>query len=161
MTDPTQHILSIEDAIVYRNKMASLGKKVVLTNGCFDILHFGHLNYLHESALLGDILLVGVNSDWSVTELKGPERPINVELHRAYALSSLKAVTRTFIFKGPRFEKEIGLIKPDIYTKAGDYTVETLPSSERKALQEAGSEIKILPFQEGLSTTQTIERMRR
>jgi rfaE bifunctional protein nucleotidyltransferase chain/domain len=161
MTDPTQHIISIEDAISYRNEMASRGKKVVLTNGCFDLLHFGHLHYLHESGLLGDVLIVGVNSDWSVTELKGPERPINTELHRAYALASLKAVSRTFIFKGPRFNQEIELIKPDVYTKAGDYSIETLPENERQALERAGANIQILPFQTGLSTTRTIEQMRR
>lgn len=161
MTDPLQHILSLESIIAYRQEMAEQGKRVVLTNGCFDLLHFGHLNYLKESAMLGDILIVGVNSDWSVSELKGPDRPINIELHRAYALASLKAVDRTFVFKGPRFEKEIQQIKPDLYTKAGDYSIETLPESERNALESVGVDIRILPFHDGHSTTRTIDAMRK
>jgi len=102
-----------------------------------------------------------VNSDWSVKELKGPDRPINIELHRAYALSSLKSVTRTFVFEGPRFDEEISVIQPDFYTKAGDYSIENLPSCEREALEGAGVEIRILPFHQGHSTTRTIEQMNR
>ena len=159
MTDPIQNILSLEAAIAYRQEMAAQGKRVVLTNGCFDLLHFGHLNYLRESAMLGDTLIVGVNSDWSVKELKGPTRPINIEQHRAYALVSLKAVCRTFIFRGPRFHNEIAQLKPDLYTKAGDYTIDTLPVSERDALKAAGTDIRFLTFVEGHSTTQTIEQI--
>ena len=161
MTDPIQNILSLQAAIAYRQEMAAQGKRVVLTNGCFDLLHFGHLNYLHESAMLGDALIVGVNSDWSVKELKGPNRPINIEQHRAYALASLKAVCRTFIFQGPRFHNEIAKIKPDLYTKAGDYTIDSLPASEREALKAVGTDVRILPFLEGHSTTQTIEHINR
>jgi rfaE bifunctional protein nucleotidyltransferase chain/domain len=160
MTDPISNVLDLEATLAFREEMRAQGKRVVLTNGCFDLLHYGHLNYLRESALLGDILIVGVNSDWSVKELKGPDRPINIALHRAYALASLRCVDRTFIFEGPRFNDEIRQIKPDFYTKAGDYSVETLPASEREALDAAKAEIRILPFREGHSTTSTIERMR-
>jgi rfaE bifunctional protein nucleotidyltransferase chain/domain len=159
MTDPIQNVLSLEATIAYRQDMAAQGKRVVLTNGCFDLLHFGHFNYLRESAMLGDALIVGVNSDWSVKELKGPTRPINIEQHRAYALASLKAVCRTFIFQGPRFHNEIAQIKPDLYTKAGDYTIDTLPVSERDALKAAGTDVHFLQFLEGHSTTQTIEQI--
>ncbi len=161
MNDPNKDIISLEAAIVYRQEMAAQGKRVVLTNGCFDLLHFGHLNYLLESAMLGDALIVGVNSDWSVKELKGPTRPINIEHHRAYALASLKFVCRTFIFRGPCFHNEITQIKPDLYTKAGDYTIDTLPVSERDALKATGTDVRFLPYLEGHSTTQTIEHVNR
>lgn len=160
MSDPILNILDIGAILAFREEMRTQGKRVVMTNGCFDLLHYGHLNYLRESALLGDILIVGVNSDWSVKELKGPNRPINTEQHRAYALASLRCVDRTFIFEGPRFNGEILKIRPDCYTKAGDYSVETLPLSEREALDAAKADIRILPFREGHSTTSTIARMR-
>jgi len=161
MNDPNKDIISLEAVICFREEIARLGKTVVLTNGCFDLLHYGHLHYLRASALLGNALIVGVNSDWSVKELKGPTRPINIEKHRAYALASLKAVCRTFIFRGPHFHNEIAQIKPDFYTKAGDYTIDTLPASERDALKAAGTDVQFLPFVEGHSTTQTIEDINR
>jgi bifunctional ADP-heptose synthase (sugar kinase/adenylyltransferase) len=103
---------------------------------------------------------VAVNSDASVRQLKGPDRPLNSEDDRAYALASLRCVTATFVFPGPRLDAEIRRLKPDLYTKAGDYTLDTLDAGEREALLAAGTEIRFLTFIAGRSTTKLVERMR-
>lgn len=138
--------------------MHGQGKRVVLTNGVFDLLHRGHLEYLAASAAMGDALLVAVNSDASVRILKGAGRPLNREADRAYAVASLRVVDAAFIFEGPRLAGEIRRLKPDVYTKAGDYTLETLDATERAALEDVGAEIRFMPFLEGRSTTDLIER---
>ena len=136
-----------------RAAAAAAGQRVVLTNGCFDLLHRGHLTYLQQSAALGDVLIVAVNSDASVRQLKGEGRPLNNEQDRAFALANLRSVDATFIFAGPRLADEIAALKPDIYTKAGDYSIDTLEPSERAALLAAGVDIRFLPFVAGHSTT--------
>ncbi|MFU8893840.1 MAG: adenylyltransferase/cytidyltransferase family protein [Luteolibacter sp.] len=156
--DPAIHVFAFADLLAYRDEAAADGKRVVLTNGCFDLLHRGHAAYLAQSAALGDLLIVAVNSDASVRELKGPQRPLNKEEDRAYVLASLRCVDAVFIFPGPRLDEEIRRLKPDIYTKAGDYTPDTLDSSERAALEAVGTDIHILPFVEGRSTTSLIDR---
>ena len=145
--------LSLEACAALRERARAEGKAVVLTNGCFDLLHRGHLDYLERSAGLGAIFIVAVNSDESVRALKGPGRPRNCADDRAHALACLRFVDATFIFQGPRLAEEIRRLCPDIYTKAGDYTPETLDPSEREALQEVGAEIKIQPLVPGYSTT--------
>jgi rfaE bifunctional protein nucleotidyltransferase chain/domain len=157
-SDPAARILEPDSLVAWRDAAASAGKRVVLTNGCFDLLHRGHAEYLRRSAGLGDLLVVAVNSDASVRELKGPPRPLNSEDDRAYLLASLRCVDAVFIFRGPRLDGEIRLLRPDIYTKAGDYTPETLDPGERAALDETGADIRILPFVEGRSTTTLIQR---
>lgn len=156
--DPATRVFDFDDLVAYRDEAAKAGRRVVLTNGCFDLLHRGHAEYLRQSAALGDILIVAVNSDVSVRELKGPLRPLNSEGDRAYLLASLRCVDAVFIFPGPRLDAEIRRLRPDIYTKAGDYTPETLDPGERAALEETGTEIRILPFLEGRSTTSLIAR---
>lgn len=138
---------------------AAVGKRLVLTNGCFDILHRGHLEYLKQSAALGDLLIVAVNSDASVRQLKGEGRPIHCEQDRAFALSCLRFVDFTFIFEGPRLAEEIRELRPNVYTKAGDYTLETLDRSEYRALVECETDIRFLPFVEGHSTTSIVSRL--
>jgi rfaE bifunctional protein nucleotidyltransferase chain/domain len=157
--DPSTRILSLVECIALRDAARQHGKRVVLTNGCFDLLHRGHLEYLRQSAMLGDILIVAINSDESVSALKGPSRPLNRAEDRAYALGSLRFVDATLIFPGPRLANEILALRPDIYTKAGDYTTGTLDRSEFAALQEVGAEIVISPFVHGHSTTSLVERM--
>ncbi len=157
--DPSSRVFSFEELLAFRAAAAAAGKRVVLTNGCFDLLHRGHLTYLHESAALGDLLIVAVNSDASVRELKGDGRPINSEQDRAFALASLRCVDAAFIFSGPRLVAEITALQPDIYTKAGDYTFETIDASERAALVAAGVEIRFLPFVAGHSTTAQLQRL--
>jgi rfaE bifunctional protein nucleotidyltransferase chain/domain len=156
--DPSKLIYSLEELLIWRDALAREGKSVVLTNGCFDLLHRGHISYLHESAALGDRLIVAINSDQSVRELKGQGRPLNSEWDRAYAMASLRCVDAVFIFQGPRLDMEILTLKPDLYTKAGDYTIDTLDSSERTALESARTQIHIMPFVKGHSTTNLVER---
>lgn len=157
--DPTQFIYSFKELLAWRDKVAKEGKRIVLTNGCFDLLHRGHLSYLHHSAQLGDSLVVAINGDASVRELKGPSRPIHSEQDRAYAIASLRCVDAVFIFEGPRLDREITDLKPDIYTKAGDYKLETLDPSERAALETVHAKICFLPFVHGHSTTNIIKQI--
>ncbi len=160
IASPEPRVLSLEEALATRKRSAERGARVVLTNGCFDILHRGHLDYLAASAALGDVLIVAVNSDASVRWLKGADRPVHGESDRAHALACLRFVDAAFVFPGPRLVDEILLLKPDIYTKAGDYDLDSLDPGERAALQQVGADIRILPFLPGHSTTSVIERMR-
>ena len=155
---PAPQVLDLAAALAWREAARAQGRRVVLTNGVFDLLHRGHIEYLHRSAALGDLLLVAVNSDASVRALKGPSRPLNTEADRAYALASLRCVAASFVFAGPRLAAEIRALRPDIYTKAGDYTVETLDASEREALLAVGADIRIMPFVAGHSTTALIAK---
>lgn len=133
---------------------------MVMTNGCFDLLHPGHLSFLREAAALGDELWIGLNGDASVRALKGPKRPILNETERAFALSSLACVAEVFVFPEPRLTGEIRMLQPDLYVKAGDYALEKLDAGERAALEEVGSEIRFLPFLEGFSTTDMIRKIK-
>lgn len=139
-------------------KYAVAGKKLVLTNGCFDLLHTGHVRYLQQARACGDALLVAVNSDASVRELKGPERPLNSELDRAEVLAALRCIDHVTIFSGKRVTEVISTLRPAIYAKGGDYTPETLDPGERAALEEVGAEIKLLQLVPGRSTTSLLER---
>ena len=139
----------------YRQK----GKRLVLTNGCFDLLHTGHVSYLQQARDLGDALLVAVNSDRSVQELKGPMRPLNSEKDRAEVLAALRCVDHVAIFDELRVTEVIRKLKPAIYAKGGDYTIETLDATEREALNACGAEVKILPLVPGRSTTRLIDQM--
>ena len=159
--DPRNNVLFFDDVVALRERARGEGRRFVLTNGCFDLLHRGHLSYLHASAATGDLLVVAVNSDESVRQLKGPGRPWIHECDRAYAVASLRFVDAAFIFPGPRLTNEIALLRPDVYTKAGDYTLATLDPAERAALEQAGTRIEILPFVEGHSTTRLISGIRR
>ena len=148
-----------ENLAVLGAKLRAEGRRVVLTNGCFDILHVGHLRYLEAARALGDCLLVAVNSDQSVRALKGPTRPINSEQDRAEILSALKCVDYVTIFPTERVTGVIQLLEPSLYAKGGDYTVETLNPEEREALEKCGVEIRILPLVPGKSTTAIIEKI--
>jgi len=138
-----------------------LGKRIVLTNGCFDLLHAGHVDYLERARALGDALIVAINSDRSVRELKGPTRPINHEENRARVISALRCVDYVTVFDSLRVTKVIELLRPAMYAKGGDYTLETLDAGEREAMIACGTEICILPLVPGQSTTQTIARASR
>lgn len=138
---------------------ARRGKKVVLTNGVFDLLHVGHVAYLEKAKSFGDLLVVAVNNDASVRALKGPARPVNPAKGRAKVLAGLRAVDFVTVFHGKRATAVIRALEPDIYVKGGDYSVATLNKEERVVLQEVGSKIKIIPFVRGYSTTRTIQKM--
>jgi len=141
-----------------RDILAVTGRKLVFTNGCFDLLHVGHVRYLQAARALGDSLLVAVNGDASVRALKGPTRPINPEDDRAEVIAALACVDYVTLFHTERVTDLVRVIRPHVYAKGGDYTIESLDPGERGALQEAGSEIRILPLVPGKSTTGIIEK---
>lgn len=158
--DPKFGIMTLADAVQWRETLRRQGKKLVVTNGCFDLLHRGHAEYLFESRQLGDALLILINSDRSVRELKGPTRPLVDEYNRAYMLCALAAVDAAVVFDGERCDRELGLLAPDIYVKGGDYTLDKLDPSERAALQNAGTEICFKPFIAGFSTTNIVSKIK-
>lgn len=143
-----------------RDLLRREGKRIALTNGCFDLLHPGHIFFLRGAAALADELWIGLNGDESVRALKGPARPVLGERERAFALGSLACVDAVFVFPEPRLAGEIRLLRPDVYAKAGDYELSRLDASERTALEECGTEIRFLPFLEGFSTTALIARVK-
>ncbi len=139
----------------------SRGKRIVWTNGCFDLFHAGHARALAAAAAQGDILIVGINSDRSVRELKGDSRPLCAEADRAVVLASLEAVDRVLIFDSLRCVDEIRAIKPAVWTKSGDYTEASLDPAEREAVLANGGKIVITPLIPGISTTHLVEKIRR
>jgi D-beta-D-heptose 7-phosphate kinase/D-beta-D-heptose 1-phosphate adenosyltransferase len=161
MRDPALKILSVEDAAAWSGTLRSGGRKLVLTNGCFDLLHRGHAEYLMKARLAGDALIVLLNSDASVRALKGPTRPVNNEADRSWLLASLEAVDAVCVFKGERCSDEIRAISPDVYVKGGDYKVESLDPSERDALFSVGAKILFMPMVAGLSTSKILEKAAR
>jgi len=150
---------SASELAAIRNQMEESGKKLVFTNGCFDLLHAGHVRYLQQARQLGDALLVALNGDPSVRALKGPDRPLNHEADRAEVLCALECVDFVTIFPTVRVTEIIREVKPQIYAKGGDYTPESLDREEYGALVEAGSKIEILPLVPGRSTTGLIQKM--
>ena len=153
-------LFSLEGAVARREALRAAGKRVVLTNGVFDLLHTGHLFYLQQARALGDALFIALNADASVRALKGPLRPVQSEEQRAYALGALAGVDAVLVFRTPRLDAEIRALRPDVYTKAGDYTLEKLDAGERAALEAVGAEIKFMPFLPGFSTTNLIAKIR-
>ncbi|TGL57394.1 D-glycero-beta-D-manno-heptose 1-phosphate adenylyltransferase [Leptospira ognonensis] len=147
-------IIQTEEVESFRKQL--LGKKVVFTNGCFDLLHPGHVEYLARARDLGDFLWIGVNSDESVSRLKGPGRPINKAEDRAKVLAGLACVDGVTTFSEDTPLLLLSKVKPNIHTKGGDYTKETLP--EYPLILSMGGEVVILPFLEGKSTTSILEK---
>ena len=145
----------------WRNALRASGKKLVVTNGCFDILHLGHVTYLENARNFGDALLIGVNSDSAVRGLKGPSRPVNSEADRAAVLAALQSVDGVCIFADTTATKFLAAAQPDIYVKGGDYTLETLNQDERRAVESAGGKIMLVPFVPGKSTTGLLEKISR
>jgi len=152
-------ISSAEEVRKLRDELDAAGKKLVFTNGCFDLLHAGHVRYLAEARALGDALVVALNSDDSVRELKGPSRPVNTEEDRGEILKALRSVDAVCVFTEPRVTKLIEQIKPHVYAKGGDYTIASLNPEERAALDFVGAEIEILALVPGRSTTKTLQRL--
>ncbi len=151
-------ILSASELSAARDALAAKGRRLVFTNGCFDILHAGHVRYLRQARELGDALAVGLNGDGSVRALKGPGRPVNGEADRAEVLAALECVDYVTIFPGERITALARAVRPHVYAKGGDYTVESLNPEEAAALREGGSEIRILPLVPGRSTTAILKR---
>jgi D-beta-D-heptose 7-phosphate kinase/D-beta-D-heptose 1-phosphate adenosyltransferase len=135
----------------------SQGRRLVFTNGCFDLLHRGHITYLSRAKTLGDVLIVGVNADVSVSRLKGPSRPINALKDRVDVLAALSCIDHVVSFEEDGPERLIEVIRPDVFVKGGDYTRETIP--EAPLAEALGGAVTVLPYEEGCSTTGLIERV--
>lgn len=152
-------MLCLEKLAAESERCCASGRKLVLTNGCFDLLHLGHVRYLQAARGRGDALVVAVNGDASVRILKGPSRPVNTELERAEVLAALGCVDFVTIFHAPRVTEVIRVIRPQIYVKGGDYTLEGLDPGERAALEEVGAKVEILELVAGKSTTALLQKM--
>jgi D-glycero-beta-D-manno-heptose 1-phosphate adenylyltransferase len=154
-------IVGLEELSERSKQLRAAGKKLVATNGCFDLLHVGHVHYLQAARALGDLLAVGLNSDRSVRELKGKGRPITAERDRAEILAALQCVNLVTIFPEMRATQFIAASHPAIYVKGGDYSPETLDEQERALLKDIGAEIRFIPFEAGYSTSRLLEKIRK
>lgn len=150
--------MSLEKMVAVCERSRILDKTIVFTNGCFDMLHDGHIRSLNKAKELGDVLIVGLNSDSSVRRLKGSNRPIYSEDMRRYMLENLKAVDYVVIFDEDTPIKTIEALRPDIHVKGGDYRKENLP--ETKIVEAYGGQVVIIDSQSSVSTTEIIGRIR-
>ena len=153
---------SIEQKIVSRdffveNAVKLHRRKMVFTNGCFDVLHYGHVHYLLQAKALGDILVVGLNSDDSVRRLKGPTRPINGEKERAFVLAALSCVDYVVVFEEDTPKELIETVRPDVLVKGGDYALDQIVGAD--FVTRNGGTVTTLPFVEGFSSTRIIEQL--
>jgi D-beta-D-heptose 7-phosphate kinase/D-beta-D-heptose 1-phosphate adenosyltransferase len=151
-------ILSTDEMLKERERLRVAGARLVFTNGVFDLLHVGHVRYLAQARALGDALVVAINSDRSVRELKGPERPVFEEAERAEILAALRNVDYVVIFDDISPRSLIGQLLPDVLVKGGDYQVDEIHG--REEVEAAGGRVIALPFVPGASTTSLVERMK-
>ena len=156
-----EKVLSAAGLAAQRDRLGEDGRRLVFTNGCFDLLHVGHVRYLQAARALGDALAVGLNADGSVRALKGPERPLNPAEDRAEVLAALACVDFVTIFEESRATRLLSQVRPHVYVKGGDYTLETLDAEERAVLLGIGARIEFVPMVAGRSTTRLVEAMRR
>lgn len=156
-----EKVVDAEQLSAIGKEMRAKSRKLVLTNGCFDLLHVGHIRYLQAARALGDALAVAINGDESVRSLKGKGRPLNNEADRAEVVAALECVDHVIIFPEVRATGLLEKVRPAIYVKGGDYTRETLHPEERSALERTGAEIRILPFEKGHSTSSLIDKIKR
>lgn len=152
-------ILSWDELSKWRQAVRSSGKRLVVTNGCFDLLHLGHVTYLQAGRNLGDALLVGLNGDKSVRELKGQARPVNSEADRAGVLAALESVDAVCIFNESTAVRFLAVAQPDIYLKGGDYTLETINQEERLTVEKVGGRVEIMAKVAGRSTTALLKKI--
>ena len=152
-------IIAWDQLPAWRAAFRASGKKLAVTNGCFDILHLGHVTYLESARNLGDVLLVGVNGDDAARQLKGAGRPVNTEADRVAVLAALASVDGVCIFADKTAVKFLSAARPDIYVKGGDYTLDTLNQDERRMVEQTGGKIVIIPLVPGKSTTALLEKI--
>ena len=150
-------LIDRNNAAQFCDELKLQGKQIVFTNGCFDIIHAGHVRYLTAAKSFGDVLIVGLNTDKSVHKLKGASRPINNQDDRAEVLLGLKAVDHVIFFGEATAENLIAEVKPSVYVKGGDYTLETLP--EAKIVQSYGGRVEFVNLVAGRSTTNIVEKI--
>lgn len=152
-----EKIIKIDEVRLKLAKQKADGLKIVFTNGCFDILHKGHITYLYEAKKLGDLLVVGLNSDNSIKRIKGEKRPILSESERAYILSALEMVDFVIIFDEDTPYELIKIVKPDVLVKGGDWDINNIVGKD--IVESYGGKVLNIPFVEGKSTTNIIERI--
>jgi rfaE bifunctional protein nucleotidyltransferase chain/domain len=157
--DFMEKILTASTLGPWREKLRRSGRMLVVTNGCFDVLHLGHVTYLQQARKQGDALLVGVTNDAGVRSLKGPGRPLNSENDRAGVLAALESVNGVYVFPELDARGFVQAVHPDIYVKGGDYTIDTINQDERRLLEELGVKIVILPAVPGKSTSALVQKM--
>ncbi len=150
--------MTTESLVRHCNTWRSAGKKIVFTNGCFDILHHGHIDLLARAASLGNVLVIGLNTDNSIHRLKGPERPITHEQDRALQLAALLVTDAVCFFDEDTPEELIKIVKPDILVKGGDYSIDKIVGAE--FVLQHGGKVEIIPFVNGYSTTGLISRIK-
>jgi len=158
MTGAVNRFVSLAEAVALRGNWRERDMRVVFTNGCFDLLHPGHVTYLEQARELGDVLIVGLNSDNSIRRLKGSDRPVNRLENRAHMLAGLRAVDLVVPFEE---DTPIGLIRallPDVLVKGGDYDADKIVGASE--VRDAGGEVVIVPFLEGHSSSNLIEKIR-
>ena len=154
-----EKIVPWEKLAGWRAGLRDAGRRLVVTNGCFDVLHRGHVTYLEAARHQGDALLIGLNADAGVRALKGPHRPVNTEEDRAAVLAALECVDGVCIFREPTALRFLEVVRPDIYAKGGDYTIDTINQDERRLVEKLGGKIVVLPGVPGRSTTTLLERI--
>lgn len=153
-------VLSFKELADWRQGEKTAGRRVVVTNGCFDLLHVGHVRFLEEARGLGDALVVGLNGDNSVRELKGAGRPVNPEADRAEVLAALGCVDAVVVFPEKRATRFLEAAQPNVYVKGGDYRPEDLDADEQTAVKKAGGEVKVLKLTPGKSTTAVLAKVK-
>ena len=158
MVPTATKIQTLENAAKLTKEWQNSGQKVVFTNGCFDIVHLGHVDYLEKARMLGDKLVLGLNTDASVSRLKGPQRPVVNEESRARLMAALEFVDTVILFDEPTPLQVIEKIGPDILVKGDDYSVETIVGSDFVIAK--GGEVKTIPLVSGYSTSSVIEKIR-
>jgi D-glycero-beta-D-manno-heptose 1-phosphate adenylyltransferase len=155
-----QKIVDQDRLVSISESMRKQGRKLVLTNGCFDLLHLGHVRYLQAARSLGDSLVVALNGDDSVRSLKGNGRPLNSAQNRAEVIAALQSVDHVVIFPELRVTRLIEQLRPAIYVKGGDYSTLSLNPEERAALEKVGAQVQIVPFEPGYSTSKMISQIK-
>ena len=153
-------ILGEEQLLAERERLHAGGKRVGFTNGCFDLLHVGHTRYLHDARQLVDALIVGVNADASVRTLKGPGRPVVPEDERAELLAALTSVDYVVLFAERTAERIVGALRPDVYFKGGDYSLDPSVLPEAPVVHGYGGEVRLMPVHPGRSTTELLTRLK-
>jgi len=152
-------IVEFEELSHRCEKLRAAGNKIVATNGCFDLLHVGHVRYLQAARALGDLLVVGLNGDRSVHGLKGPGRPITIESDRAELLAAFESVDLVAVFPEVRATKFLDAARPAVYVKGRDYTPQTLDEEELAILKQIGATVRLIPFETGYSSSRLIEHI--
>jgi rfaE bifunctional protein nucleotidyltransferase chain/domain len=156
----TQKILTFDELAIKTAELKESNKKIVWTNGCFDLLHIGHIDYLKEAKAQGDVLIVGINNDESIRELKGDDRPVVPATERAELLAALTFVDFVTVFPKISPLTYLEALCPHVYVKGGDYTVDTINQDERKVVESYGGKITLIPLKYRQSSTKIISKIR-